>query len=249
MNPPVITTIGHADPNAAPMNINQMIDLLNTLVTSEIQGTYIPYIIGNAEPGVDDRDKAWIQTDSQGRPLMIKVFYSGAWRRVYSGIPGEVRGYTGDPSIDFDDDGKGNVGGNWDGWQICNGNNGSPDLSDKFLIGGHMNDSGGHVGYNSGWQTFVNGDTDQKTGGVLEGKIKLNATNTYRPASSRIGATRWSADGNGPDGSGGLAGLPGDDTGNFLIHAAEPGNINPADINVLPPFYALAWVTFVGYSS
>lgn len=74
MNPAVLTTFANPDPEAAPLNITQLVALLNTLVMSEIQGSYIPYVIQHETPNVDDRDKAWIYTDTQGRPVEIRIW-------------------------------------------------------------------------------------------------------------------------------------------------------------------------------
>jgi hypothetical protein len=152
VNPPVLTQFANPDPNAAPLNITQLVQLLNVLVGSEIQGSYIPYVLQNGTPGMDDTDKAWIELDTAGRPKAVKVYYNGTWRRVYNGMLGEIRGYHGDPSTVFDDNGLGKVGLEYDGWHLCNGKDGTPDLSDKFVIAGHMNNSNGHTGYNNGWQ-------------------------------------------------------------------------------------------------
>src|SRR6516225_3262089 len=127
MNPVVLTQLAHADPNADPLNINELIDLLNTLVSSQITGSYIPYVISNTTPGIDDQDKAWIELDSAGRRKSTKIFFSGNWRRVYNGMLGEIRGFSGDPTdlTKWDANGHGAVGGDYDGWQICNGLNGA----------------------------------------------------------------------------------------------------------------------------
>lgn len=39
-----------------------------------------------------------------------------------------------DVAAEFDSDGLGNVGGRFDGWQICNGNNGAPDLTSSYVV-------------------------------------------------------------------------------------------------------------------
>lgn len=223
--------------------------LLNTLVSSAIQGTYIPYVISHDTPGADDHDKAWIQLDANGRPLAIKIFYSGNWRRVYNGMLGEIRGYSGDPSVDFDTDGRGLVGMTYDGWHLCNGQDGTPDLSDNFLIGGHMNNSSGHVGYSSGWQTFVDGTTDQKTGG--NPSVTLDNDHTYQSAIPAVPAQLYTADGNAPsphtgDLWGKIGGSPSTDWDTLV--PAIPGNTTPTPINILNPFIAVGWIIFVGYT-
>lgn len=247
MNPPVITQFASPDPNASPLTVTQLVALLNTLVASEITGSYIPYVISNSTPSVDDQDKAWIYLDSGGRPIEQRIFYNGSWRRIYNGMLGEVRGYNGDPSVDFDVNGLGNVGGNYDGWHLCNGQDGTPNFTDRFIVAGHLDDSAGHVGYSGGWQTFVDGTSDLKTGGAPN--IQLDASNTYRPARSAVTAQRFTASGNAPDPGGDLLATGGGGTRYTLSGGdADTGNPTPPPITTLPPFIALGWIIFVGYA-
>src|SRR5438477_2144161 len=245
MNPTITTTFGNPDPNAAPLNISQLVTLLNTLVSSSLGGSYTPYVINNITPGIEDQDKAWIQTDVSGRPIATKLFYSGQWRRIYNGMFGEVRMYIGDPSVDSDWNGVGKVGETYDGWHLLNGKDGAPDWSDKFVVGGHMNDAGGHTGYDSGWQTFVDGVDDLTTGG--DTKIQLNATNTYAVGAPEVSAQRFTATGNAPDPAGDLLATGGGGT-RYTLEAAIPAVLTPPPIPILPPFIATAYIVFVGYA-
>lgn len=246
--PPVITQFANPDPNAAPLNVTQLVQLLNSLVSSAIQGSYIPYIIQTDPPGAQDHDKAWFKLDSNGKPVGVFIWYSGHWRRVYNGMPGEIRGYTGNPGTDFDSDGKGIIEGNYDGWHLCNGRDGTPNLTDKFLVGAHMDDSGGHSGYASGhWQTFVDGMSDLQTGGVASNT--LTTSDTYQPAIASVRARRWDANGQTPNPHvGSLWGIKSaTDSENDDIAPAVTGNTSPSPFTNLPPFYALAWIIFIGY--
>jgi len=262
MNPIVLTSIGQADPNASPVTVNDLISLLNQLISTEIQGSYIPYVIQHDTPGVDDRDKAWIELDPGGRPTALKVWYpgnQGAWRRVYNGMIGEVRGYTGDPSIDFDMDGnnpgRGKIGLSYDGWYLCNGFNGTPNLSDKFILGGHMDNSAGHTGYHNGWQASVkgpNGDTtDLKTGGFftqpilpanlppfdvnLNGKEYKDGTD-HDPDFFPILDTHYA---NLTDHTINL--------GHYGSDPTAPVPVPQSDIWTTPPFIVMGLITFKGY--
>jgi len=244
MNPPLLIQLGTPDPNSAPTDFTQEVALLNTLLTGQIVGSYIPYVIGSDTPSVDDNDKAWIELDTAGRPIAVKTFYNGNWRRVYNGAIGDVKGYTGDPSVDFDTDGLGIVGGRQDGWHLMNGNGGTANLTDKFLVGAHMDNSNGHTGYNSGWQTFVDGMSDLQTGGGPN--IQLNAANTYQPPIVDVKVDKYSATGNTNDPSGILYGV--NSVQHIELFPGSAGVTSPPPITTLPPFYCLAWVTFVGYS-
>lgn len=246
MNPGITTQFGNPDPNASPLNITQLVQLLNALVSSQMQGSYVPYVLQQATPNVEDQDKAWIVLDSSGRPIAIKIYYSGNWRRVYNGMIGEVRMYNGDPTVDFDGNGLGLVGGTYDGWHLCNGQDGTPDLSDNFLVAGHMNNSGGNNGYDSGWQSTVLASGIAKTGGA--NTITLDAATTYTPARDAITARRFHADGNAPDATGDLLGLGDTATQQQLVGgAAYAGNTSPTAISIVPPFIAIGYIIFIGY--
>jgi len=266
-NPPPITGgFAHADPNAAPLTLNELIDILNSLLAMKIDGSYIPYVIQHGTPGADQTDLAWIELDTAGRPLSLRTYYNGHWRRLYSGLIGEIRMYSGDPSDEdiWTTTGHGVVGGEYDGWQICNGKNGSPDLSDQFIVGAHMNDKD-HAKYDGGWQTFVDGKTMLKTGGSKDHMIAMNELPPFDP-------------GGGPNGKGlsdvvlhghankddspehgstspivdtQYANLKPED---FLIgHYGSSPDANPADpqmpVPTVPPFYCLAYIIFQGYTT
>lgn len=244
-SPAVLTTFANPDPNASPLNLQQLITLLNALVSSAIQGTYIPYVISHDTPGADDHDKAWIQLDSGGRPIATKIWYvgpgGGNWRRVYNGMLNEVRGYSGNPGDDFDANGRGLVGQTYDGWHLCNGQDGTPDLSDHFLIGAHMSDLA--IGYTGGeWKTNVEGSSKHSGGNAT---ITLDAANTYRPAID-VRVYKRSAPGDTSDPAGNLAGITAPSQPYDLYNDA--GNATPTPIDIVNPYIALGWIIFIGYT-
>lgn len=262
MNPPIVTQLAHADPNAAPLNLNELIDIFNPLFSSAIQGSYIPYVIGHATPGADDRDKAWIELDSSGRPIAVRTYYNGNWRRVYNGMIGEIRMYSGDPSPSsgvWDTDGHGVIGKEYDGWQICNGKNNSPNLTDKFICAAHMDNSNGHSGYNAGWQTFVDGKSDLKDGGS---KDHLIVASDLPPLDSQNGLATLNLAGKGfkedtlhdnavviiDNNYGGAR----DHSAPIATYGSNPNGNPPvpqSPVPTLPPFHALAFIVFQGYTA
>ena len=261
MNPTLTITFAYPDPNTRPVNINNTWDLLNATVSGSIDGSYIPYVMGHDTPSVDDQDKAWIELDVTGKPIAIKIFYSGIWRRVYNGMLNEIRMFSGDPgdTTAWDSTGLGVPGGVYDGWQICNGQNGSPNLTDKFVVGAHMDNSNGHVGYSGGWQTFVNGTSDLQTGGAKDHMIvaselppldSVGGLNTLvvhgfeaKETSPVHGNTAVLVDVHYAD-------LAPHDSAPLATYGASP-NGTPAVPQVamptLPPFIAFGYIIFVGY--
>jgi len=254
-NPPVRTQFAMPDPNAAPLNLAQLFTLANALVSSEIVGdSFNTYVIQNGTPGVGDQGKVWIELSSDNKPLSIKTFYNGHWRKVYSGNIGEVKMFSGDPTNKFDAHGKGVIGGEWDGWHICNGKDGVIDLSDKFVIAAHLNDKDNQVGWNASddvWQTFVDGKAVHDQGGAKD--FTLTDKTTFRKAAPPLTVDSWSADGNAhTPPSGQLLGLQpaqsfNDPNNDRTMIAIDDGNTEPDPIPVLPPYFALAFVVFIGY--
>ena len=275
MNPEISTSFNTPDPNANPLNLTQLVQLLDRLVSTQMIGSYIPYVLQSTQPGVDDQDKAWIELDTAGRPKSIKVFYNGHWRRIYNGMLGEVRGFSGNPGYNttgpFDVTGLGVIGGDYDGWHICNGQGGTPDLSNKFVCGANLNNPPGHSGgYDStnGWETFI----DTTTGSIAGGgawKPVIKPENVSLPVLSQTFMSRYRIGGGGEtEDTAGL--LWGVDAGAPLGHWPIPGGTppstsytyppstwpanggagNPAAIGFMaaPPFYSLAWMIFVGYA-
>jgi hypothetical protein len=247
-NPTVSTQITMPDPNAAPLNLIQLFQLMNLHLHSEITSNYTPYVLQNGEPDVSDQDKVWFQLDSQGRPLAIKVHWNGTWRRIYNGMMNEIRGYSGNPGTDFDATGWGKIGGEYDGWHLCNGNDGAPDYSDQFPIGAHMNNEG-HSGYvDNEWVSWVGTKTGMHVGGGHE--ITMTSDTAWQPSSGAIVVDKWKADGNARDPAGQLWGKHSDATptaDTVILVDAVNGNLEPSPISIIPPFVALAWIIFLGY--
>ena len=179
--PVIVTRLGSPDPNDDPGSIDELFQMINDRLWSQMHGGYITYIMQAPKPGIDLQNQVWIQkstdTDQNGKPLSINLFYNGNWRRLYNGMLGEIRVYSGNPGDDFDvhadptiakglnQFSKGKIGGQYDGWHLCNGQDGTPNLTDRFVVGGHMDNSAGHTGYSTNWQSFVDTKADSQTGG------------------------------------------------------------------------------------
>lgn len=239
----VTVSFDNPDPEDCPQTFGESVTLLNELVSAELQAEIIPYITGAATPDVDDQDKIWHRVDANGRPLGTYHFYNGNWRRQYTAGVGMVVMYSGDPAVDFSEAGhRGTIGGQWDGWNLCTGENGTPNLSDKFIVGAKMDDLS--IGYPNGdgpWKTNVTGETTQEGAGVHE--ITLTEDNTYRPERATTKVARWEADGNTQNIAGNLYG-----TGTSVdLVAGDAGNTDPDPIPTLPPHYALAFAVFLGF--
>lgn len=76
-------------------------------------------IISAAEPGVDDRDKLWVQLEANGKPIGIFKWQTDEWILVPGMPKGSIMLYSGA------------VADIYDGWVLADGLNGSPDLTDN----------------------------------------------------------------------------------------------------------------------
>jgi hypothetical protein len=250
-NPLIDTHLDAPDPTWHPTNMVDLFARIDERLRSEFESTnsYIPYVISDSTPSVDDQDKVWIKTQS-GRPVQTMIFYAGNWRQIYNGAPGEVKIFIGDPSASFDGTGLGLIGSLWDGWALCNGMNGAPDLSDMFICSAHMNNNLGVPGYStSGWQSMVTGGPEQRGGA---NQFTLAPYNTYIPPTTAVIADKWaSSSGESRNSSGELMGAHSPATSSadsFTLVAADPGNPTPAPIAIIPTFFSYALAAFVGYT-
>jgi hypothetical protein len=239
-NPVLDTHLGNPDPGFAPTSLSDLYKDIDSKLTTVFDQafSYIPYVVSATTPGVNDQDKIWAKLDGAGRPIGLFFFYGGNWRRFYNASINDIGMFSGNPAGVFDNTGKGIVGTDQDGWCLANGQNGTINLSNQFVVAADM--SG--VGYASGWQSLVDGVSEKKTGG--ENSITSNATNTYRPARAAVQVGAWKADGNTPSLGSGLFGVGTDTT----LLAADAGNLTPPAVSNVPPFYALAFKQFRGYS-
>lgn len=244
MSLPVTTHFGNPPVDANPQTITQLVALLNTLVSSSMAGTFTPYIMQFATPATDDQDKLWARLDGSGRLMGLFKYYSGAWRRQFTGRPSQMALFNGNPATYFDGTGLGIVSGEWDGWALANGANGTPNLSDRFLVIGKIDDSSGFNEGTGHWETHASG-TNHPTGGTAT--ITLTDATTYQIPRSEIVVGRESADGNAPNSGGGLYGSN-ISAGSINLQDADVGNLTPTAIPILPPYYAMAICLWVGLS-
>jgi|GEM_PF-1998843 len=99
------------------------------------------FVTSSIEHGVKSRGfyfydeiirKAWVKIEAQAE-------------KAYQSEPvGTIVGFSGKLSQFFNADGSGKTGTDYDGWRVCNGMGGTPDLSTRFLVG--ASSSGHYIG-------------------------------------------------------------------------------------------------------
>lgn len=225
-------------PACYPSDVNGLLDLLST--GGGLNGT-IPdnagggVFVGSSPPTSALTNKVWFKTDAAGRPTGVFMFYNGNWRRVYSGGIGDVKMFVGNPSGLFDGTGRGVVGGFQDGWALCNGQNGTPNMTDRFVVGATWN--------GSNWVSAVEGVPAKTQGGV--GVFNLTASQVPAMSVTAFGVAT------AQPGAGAFAIGSENDTAraNWNVRSGGiPVGSPQTTINNTPPWYAMAYAMFVGYA-
>lgn len=192
--------------------------------------------VGGAPPSSSLTYKVWFRIDGAGRPLGAYMFYNGNWRKVYTAGIGEVRMYFGNGN-NFDATGLGVVGGDMDGWAICNGSNGTPNMTDdRFPMGVNWNGS-----------AWVASDGSQ-SGGQNSHHIGVGDIPALQ-VSLGTAAGRWQS-----GGGGGWLTMPpyGSPTSSYTVGVTDAQG-NPTSGLVannalpLPQYQVFGFVMFVGY--
>lgn len=233
-------------PACYPPDVNGM---LNLIANGGISGT-IPdnagggIYVGSVPPSSSLTNKLWARIDGAGRPLGMYMFYNGNWRKVYNGSYGDIKLYVGPFNGVFDGTGRGVIGGtppyDQDGWQICNGNNGTVDMAGN----GYFPASAAWNG--TQWVSDIDGTGYKNVGGTKTIKIALlNLPQVITPhtyfdlGNPGPGTLPFSMAGQGAP-TGGQSG------GVSQLLATGTGPQSP--INIVPTFIAMAYLMFIGYA-
>lgn len=196
---------------------------------------------------IDAKGNVGIGTTEPKATLDVKGTISGI------GIvpPGGIIMFAGEVTKAFDENGTGIRGTPYQGWQLCNGKNGSPDLQDRFIAAAGRNYKVGDKGGSDTVALKVDQMPAHNHGGM---------TGPSPPLYLNYGGVRWNSMGNGQPGGIVLytdqSGLPRNRPNqittsnvgplpavNPLTHAhpiAAQGSSAPVDIR--PSFYALAFM-------
>jgi hypothetical protein len=235
-----VTFVANLQPAPAcyPPDVNALLTLIanqglsGTVPDNSGGGIYV----GSVAPSSSLTQKVWFKIDAAGRPLGIYMFYNGNWRKVYMGAYGDVKMFAGSPSGRFDGTGRGVVGGDQDGWALCNGNNGTPNLANRFIVG-----STGFDG--AGWPTSVDG-VARYSGGI--GTFVIQPSNLPQMI---VQAFAYQHGPTGPAGQGNLVGAPSDiAVANWPVISGGAPVGGSVPMNNCPPYYSMAFCMFIGYA-
>lgn len=253
---PIEIDFASPDPALKFTTVTDLVQVLDALVTAQTAEDITPYIVGDSTPAVEDQDKVWHRLhETSGSPLGTYHYYNGIWVREEPPVGGRISWFAGDPNLFFDANGlglrtiSGTVAADYFGWQIANGNNGTANLSDLFIVGARMDNSGitGWDDVLNLWRTNIRGHAETVGG---EATITTDVNTTYRSARDSLEVGKWDAD-QARDASGVLWGLRSgtDDSLNEEIYSGDAGNLTPLPIQVVNPFFAMAIIAWIGYGS
>lgn len=222
---------------SAPSTFQALLEAVVQYTLYQFDPDYILLVKGPNTPQAKDQNKLWLKTDGVGRPLGLFIMYNGNWRQVATGNPGQVALLAGAWSTYFDATGLGFEGLPWDGWAIANGQNGTMDLTNKFIVPGYRCDGWGL------WVTNIDG-FDAYQGGRHSFNIQLynlpamsvtlNARDGYAYNGGAFAATN-----SGPNPQGGTV-----TTWPYPLS----GTGDQIPISLIPPFIALGFAQFIGYT-
>lgn len=200
----------------------QLLELYAAHLTVSVPDSESQFNFGTVTPPADRRGIPWFRLDASGRPKGWYYFYGGAWRKAAVGVVGEIRMYEG-TDADFDETGKGKIDTEMDGWALCNGNNGTVDFRNKFIIVAQERTGGA-------WKTNVDGGLESTGGEALH---KVSFDDLPQIQNQKLGTHRTD--------------YPLVIRADSLANNAANVLSLPQDPLPLPPYYALAYIKWINY--
>lgn len=230
-----LTAVLQPAPACYPPDVNALAQLLADFM---LKGT-VPdnsgggVFVGSTQPSSSITNKVWFKIDAAGRPFGAYLFYNGNWRKCYTGSIGDIKLYRGAFNGVFDGTGRGIIGGSGpndeDGWAVCNGNNGTPNLNGFFPAGARWS--------GAAWVS----DADPTTPGVGSGGGNAHIALANLPGLDidfgQFNFTIGSAQASLNQGT-----LP-----NTITRRVK-GTGQNTPLKVVPTFIALAYLQFIGYA-
>jgi hypothetical protein len=286
---PINVTVGSVPNDYEPPNdVQGVLEAVPQFTTYTVQADGPAVVVSKTgtetEPGTGaqvgaDLNSIWIWALGPGwlEAPRVMTGYKNTWWQVNTGKPGEIRQFCGAPSGYFDSSGYGIEWGGWEGWALCNGNNGTVNLSFRFVVPGYRYASG------QGWITNVGTNVDQGGGQGIGGTGYLGSTHEptvvdsvwggwnkfqihlYNLGSGTVdyggvnidlkaaGETGYVTPGKGqwpPRGGAHTIGPPGTASniiGQWTYPIHQAGQMTNNSISRIPPYIALGYAQFIGY--
>jgi microcystin-dependent protein len=223
-----------------PKTTNQLGNVLASRFEGILPDTAGVVYKGSITPPADING-VWLRDTPQG-PGGVYRFYNGFWVRAENRRIGEITVWAGNPIGLFDNSGKGLAGSgpvalDWYGWAFCNGQNGTVDLRDRMII--CQNDTA--TPYSTQYRTNVT-NVPTTTGGEHQHTL----TNDEVPKTPITGTvTIGKSDNRDGSDTEALGTDFGKGSATFNVIGYVNGGEKPH--NNMPPYYALAYIQYIGY--
>jgi hypothetical protein len=121
-------------PAGTPPWKQELLDLVVSYLTVQFTENVKVPNYGADTPPPDRQDRPWNRTDINGRPIGTWIFYNGTWVKDW-GVPVGMIAVCNDlVPLALDPTGKATSSA-WMGWFLCNGQNGTPDMRDRVVLG------------------------------------------------------------------------------------------------------------------
>lgn len=240
-----------------PDNMQGLLEAIPQFVNLALNDTGATVTINATGEGADLNGLYVWRLDQYKLPARLETGYRNNWWEVYTGKPTEIRMFAGSLGY-FDGTGRGIEGSGWEGWALCNGQNGAADLRNHFIIPGYRHDGVAWVA-----QVYPKNVVEGQLGTVPdEGSVDLYASGfdhvTFKIALSNLPTvTLWL---NGTDffkwaphgGELWTVTAPGEPKGNYNLSTYtytvdQWAYMVSGPISRIPPYVALGFVEFVGY--
>ena len=183
----------------------------------------------------------WMLNQYKLPPRML-TGYRNNWSQIYTGKPNEISVFVGYPTGYFDASGLGIRWSGWEGWALCNGQNGTANLAQLFVVPGYRCD-GGYA-----WVTNVAGYDAYHN---QAGRAFTIATNNFPLVNLWINDTDFFKWTNGQ--VGGLWSVKDPSQGGDPKHFGTytypldfQAQMVNAPVSRIPPYIAVGYVQFIG---
>jgi hypothetical protein len=238
-------------PNAVPASYTPPTDMQGLI---EAIPQYTSYSLNdtgavmqvNANAAGADLNGLWVwMLNAAKLPPRLMTGYRNNWWQLYTGMPWELRMFVGYPTGYFDSSGYGIEYSGWEGWALCNGQNGTFNLHNLFITPGYRWDG-------TWWVTDVTtADTYFNAAGaafLIEVwhlpllSLYLNDTDFFKWTSTNAGQA-WSVQ----DPSGVTPGSANTNHATWTYPLDFESLYVNWSISNIPPYVAAGFVQFIGY--
>jgi hypothetical protein len=192
--------------------------------------------------GGRDLNGLWVWMLNQYKlPPRLMTGYRGGWWQLYTGKPGEIQCLMGYPSGYFDGSGRGIEYSGWEGWQLCNGQNGSPDLHSFFVVPGYRFDGAGWITNIAGYDAY--GNPGGRTFQIFVYNfpivsVWINSTDFFKRTNAGVGGL-WSV---------WQPTIPTDShSAAWYYYLDNWQQMQQIPISRIPPYIALGYAMFIGF--